>query len=169
MKIYRIASPLDVKDIGIFLSEQDEIDRSLYFGYNMQPEAIQTMYEKNSNNLNKQTFVVVRDSSSYALIGFIHLAHTLKTIELGIFIDPFYRKQGIGGNLFAMAMLYTFVLMNKNMEMQCINRNYDIMQLIKNYDKTLDSYSDERVAIILNTVENQRKAITRIGKAMWNY
>jgi len=168
MKIYRIASPGDVIEIGQFMSEQSDADRQMYYGVNMKPEIIEPMYEKMAGNLDKQTFVGVREPFG-SIIGFIHLAHTSKRIELGIYVEPNYRGQGIGGNLLAMAMLYTFTLMGKDMEMQCINRNYDIRKLISNYDKTIETFPDEQVAILPNTVENQSKAISRIGRALWNF
>jgi GNAT superfamily N-acetyltransferase len=169
MRVYHIATPGDVIKVGKFMTEQSDNDRQLYYGYNMNKDTVLPMYQKMAENLNKQTFIVAKETLWSGMLGFIHLAHTDKRIELGIYVKPDVRNQGIGGNLLAMAMLYTFVLMNKDMEMQCINRNYDIRKLIADYDKTLETYPDEQVAILSNTVENQRKAISRLGRAMWNF
>lgn len=169
MKIYRIALPTDVVDVGQFMSKQSDDDRQIYFGCSISPEAVVSLYTKISKDLQSQTVVVVKELSGN-IVGFIHLAHTKEgRIELGIYVSPSNRQEGIGGNLLAIAMLYTFSLMGKDMEMQCVNRNYDIQRLISKYEKEVQIYSGEQVAIIPNTVENQRRAITRVGRAMWNF
>jgi GNAT superfamily N-acetyltransferase len=169
MKIYRIATPSDVIDVGHFMADQSDDDRNMYYGYNMRADAVVPMYEKVAANLSSQSFVVVKEPFGKPTLGFIHLARSGERIELGIYVDPEVRNQGIGRNLLAMAMLYTFTLMGRDMEMQCVNRNYDIRKLISEYDKTTDIYAGEQVAVVHNTINNQSKAIGRLGRAMWNF
>jgi GNAT superfamily N-acetyltransferase len=169
MFYYRIAGPHDVREIAKFMSMQSPEDLQMYFGHSISPAAVEQLYVKTEKNLDKQAYVIVKDMYA-GLIGFIHLAQAGKDkIELGIFVDSAHRMKGIGKTLMAMSLIYTFTIMNRSLMMQCVNRNFDIRRLITEYERTVEVYEGEQVAVIPYTIDNLSKAITKLGKSMWNF
>jgi len=169
MYFYRLAGPRDVKAIAKFMGLQSVEDRQMYFGHSISSDAVVELYRKMESNLDKQVFVIVKDRDS-SLIGFVHLAQTGgNKIELGIFVQPKDRKKGVGQMLMAMSLMYTYTVMNRDLTMQCVNRNFDIQKLIKEFEKRTEVYEGERISVIPYTIDNLAKAITMFGKNMWNF
>lgn len=117
-----------------FMKSQSMETRRMYFGIPMSNEGLDKVFDNILEHKSLHRFIIAEDQN-FNIVGVIHLAEMDSTsIEIGIAVDPDYRKQGIADQMMNLAIPWCRNRNHPNVFMHCLSHNEPVKRLVKKYD-----------------------------------
>ena len=124
----------------------DANDRHLRFGLALSDVAIDHFIDL--INFDTDALFGV-NGNGFTLVALVHVAPVGDGAELGLSVDPEFRRQGVGGALFARAIDWARRRRLHTIYMHCLRENQAIMHLATSHGMTLTSAGPDSNAVLL--------------------
>jgi RimJ/RimL family protein N-acetyltransferase len=144
---YRHLFSFEYPKYADYLKSLDDETLRDYFGYAMTEEAIDVMVDKVHREFTQHEFIIATINGKW--VGVVHIAHKNNEAELGISVNPKFRRLGIGNNLISRATLWCRNRQLLNIYMHCVSRNVAVMALVKKHNLKIDRHYTEASARIV--------------------
>lgn len=126
--LVRQADQSDWPNIQQFFKNLDPMSRYFYYGYHANDESIDLLWKKFEKETNHVFFVV---ENGRTIMGVAQLSTIDAHAEIGVAVDPLFRKVGIAQSLVDRAVLWCKTHEVKDLMMYCLPDNNVIMKLIR--------------------------------------